>query len=453
MSRPGAAPTQPEYPSTPYAWYVVVILTIGYVISFLDRQILALLLEPIRRDLNLSDTQMGLIMGSAFALFYTILGLPIGRLADRYSRRGIIATGVTIWCGMTAACGLASNFTQLFLARVGAGVGEATLNPSALSMISDYFPRERRGRAISFYNMGVSVGAGIALLVGGWVIGAVASAPPVSLPLVGELQLWQSVFMIVGLPGLVIAALMATVREPTRRDKIRITNADGTVTEDISIRETIRYLVERRHTFASHFLAMSVVTIIGYAFLFWIPTMFIRTWNWDIGRISIWYGTVVITTGPLGVICAGWLADRWFRKGKKDAHMRVCRIGAIVMATGAVLAPLMPSGELALVMLIPMSLGGGAVTATGVAGLMMITPNQVRAQTTALYYFVINVLGLSIGGAAVGIITDSVFGDDADLRYTLALVSFVAGSIALLFFRMNLRHYAKAITEAEEWSE
>jgi MFS family permease len=142
------------YPPAAYGWYVVVILTIAYVISFIDRQILALLIEPIRQDMEITDTQISLLMGLAFAIFYTLLGIPIGRLADRSSRRGIIAVGITIWCIMTAACGLARNFMQLFLARIGVGIGEATLNPSALSLISDYFPREKRGKPIGFYNMG-----------------------------------------------------------------------------------------------------------------------------------------------------------------------------------------------------------------------------------------------------------------------------------------------------------
>jgi MFS family permease len=440
-----------EYPSTAYAWYVVVILTLAYVVSFIDRQILALLVEPIRKDLQLTDTQMGLLMGPAFALFYTVLGLPIGRLADRYSRRGIIAVGITIWCMMTAACGLSRSFAQLFLARVGVGVGEATLNPSALSLISDYFPRERRGRAISFYNMGVSVGAGIAMLLGSWVIASVLYAPSIDLPIVGELRPWQTVFLFVGLPGLVIAVLMTTIREPERKDKISITGASGEITDQISILETARYLRQRWRTYGTHFLGLSVVTIIGYAFLFWIPTMFIRTWDWSIPQIGLAYGLVNLIVGPIGVILGGWLADALYRRGHKDGHMRACFYAALLFAPSAVIVPLMPSPELAIAMLIPASLGAAAVTATGAAALMMITPNQLRAQTTALYYFVINVLGLSIGGAAVGIVTDFVFGDELALRYALSLISGAAGVLGLGFLSINLRFYRAAMAEAENW--
>lgn len=449
--------TEPErngaYPPPTYAWYVVVVLTIAYVVSFLDRQILALLVEPIRSDLGLSDTQMGLVMGAAFALFYTVLGIPIGRLADRYSRRGIIAVGITIWCVMTAACGLSRNFAQLFLARVGVGVGEATLNPSAFSLISDYFPRERRGRAVSFYNMGVSIGAGIAMIVGGWIIAVVSDAPPVVLPAVGELFAWQTVFLVVGLPGLIVAMLMATVREPARRGKIRIATADGSETEVLSIRHTAGYLRDRWRLYGSHFLGMSVVTCIGYAYLFWIPTMFIRTWQWDIPRISLTYGLVNLIAGPIGVNLAGWLADRLYRRGRQDGHMRACFVFAFLFIPGSMLAPLMPTAELAVGMLVPASIGAAGVTATGAAALMMVTPNQLRAQTTALYYFVINMIGLSIGGAAVGAITDYVFGDELALRYTLALVATGAGLVGFVFLWINLRFYRQAMAEADTWSD
>jgi MFS family permease len=442
---------QNDYPSPTYAWYVVVVLTLAYVVSFLDRQILALLVEPIRKDLDLSDTQMGLIMGPSFALFYTILGLPIGRLADRYSRRGIIATGITIWCMMTAACGLSRNFLQLFLARVGVGVGEATLNPSALSLISDYFPRERRGRAVSFYGMGVSVGAGIAMILGGWVIATVMKSPPMVLPIFGELFAWQTVFLFVGLPGLVIALLMVTVREPKRQGKIAVTDASGNTTENVSIRETVRFLTSRWQTFGTHFLGLSVVTVIGYAFLFWIPTMFIRTWGWTIPQISLAYGLVSLIVGPISVNLGGWFADSLYRRGYKDGHMRACFFGALLFVPSSVLVPLMPTPELAIAMLIPSSVGAAVVTATGPAGLMMITPNQVRGQTTALYYFVINVLGLSVGGAAVGLVTDYVFGDEMSLRYTLAWISGVAGIMGIIFLRMHLMYNRAAIIEAERW--
>jgi MFS family permease len=443
-------PATDAYPDPGYAWYVVVILTIAYVFSFLDRQILALLVEPIRADLNISDTQMSLLQGLAFGIFYTLLGIPIGRLADKRSRRAIIATGITIWCLMTAACGLAKNFMQLFLARVGIGVGEATLNPSAFSLISDYFPREKRGRPMSFYNMGVSLGAGIAMVLGGQIIAWVFSQPQPELPVVGTLFHWQVVFIMVGLPGLLVAALMITVREPERKGKIKL--EDGTANDVIPVRDVALFLWERKSTYGTLFIGMSVVTIIGYGYFSWIPTMFMRTWGWSISEIAFAYGVVILIFGPLGVNFGGWLADRWYNKGRKAAHMRVTLLGACILVPASAVAPLMPTPELAVVMLAPAMLGGAIPTATAGAALMMIVPNQMRAQTTAIYYFVINVLGLTLGPLMIALVTDRVFQDDAMLRYSIAIVSSVSGILALGFLIANIRHFRASMIEAEKWS-
>lgn len=439
------------YPPTGYAWYVVVVLTLGYIVSFLDRQIFALLVQPIRQDLGLTDTQVSLIGGLAFALFYTFLGIPIGRLADRRSRRAIIAVGVTIWCCMTAACGLARNYWQLFIARVGVGVGEATLNPSALSLISDYFPRERRGRAISFYNMGVSLGVGIANIVGAWAISVASSLPPVLLPGIGELRPWQLVFVFVGLPGLVVALLMLTVREPRRRDQVRLPG--GAATQELSVGDTLRYLGARWTTYATHFLGMSVVTIIGYAFFFWIPTMFVRTWNWSIPDSGYTYGLVTLIAGPIGVNLGGWIADALYKRGYKDGLMRTCLYAALfVFLPTSIIAPLMPTAAGAIVMLVPSTMAGAVVTATGAAALMMITPNQMRGQVTAVYYFVLNALGLTLGPTAVALVTDYAFADPGALRYSIAWVSVGAGLAAMGFLAANLPLYRAGVIEAEGWT-
>ena len=443
--------TKEEYPSTGYAWYVVVILTIAYVFSFLDRQILSLLVEPIKADLGISDTQMSLLQGLAFGIFYTLLGIPIGRLADRRSRRGIIAAGITVWCLMTAACGLAKNFTQLFIARIGIGVGEATLNPSAFSLISDYFPRERRSRPLSFYNMGVSLGAGLAFLAGGKIIAWVYSMPPLTLPVVGELFQWQSVFFMVGLPGLLVAVLMFTVREPSRKDKM-VTTDNPSGDDTFTLRQCAAFLWERKNTYGTLFLGMSVVTIMGYGYFSWIPAMFMRTWDWSIAEIAYSYGIIILIAGPFGVNYAGWLADRWYNKGRKAAHMRVTLIGCIIMVPTSILVPLMPTPELALIMLLPQNIGAAMATAMGGASLMMIVPNQLRAQTTAIYYFVINVLGLTLGPLLIALVTDQYFADESMLRYSIAIVATLVGPGALWCLYISIRYFRASVIEAEQWS-
>ena len=201
---------------------------LAYTNSFIDRQILTLLVEPIREDLGITDTQISLLAGLAFSVFYTVMGLPLARLADQSNRKRIITFGITGWSFMTAMCGAAQNFWQLFLARIGVGVGEATLSPAAFSIISDYFPKDRIARAFSVYSMGVYFGVGLAMMIGGLVIQAVSNAPPVDLPAIGRVRSWQLTFFIVGMLGLPILLLLFTIREPLRRGTAKASsNSDG----------------------------------------------------------------------------------------------------------------------------------------------------------------------------------------------------------------------------------
>ncbi|MFQ5634585.1 MAG: spinster family MFS transporter [Gammaproteobacteria bacterium] len=437
-----------DFPGAAYAWYVAVVLTLAHIISFLDRQVLSLLVAPIKRDLEISDTQMSLLMGLAFAIFYTVMAVPIGRLADRRSRRNIITVGIAAWCAMTAACGIARNYWQLFLARVGVGVGEATLTPSALSMLSDYFPLHKRGAAIGFYNMGVSVGAGIAYIVGGQVIGFVMNSPPITVPVVGELFAWQTVFLLVGLPGLIVALAMRTVREPQRHGKIELAGAD---TGQVSLREAMNFFARRGKTYGGLALIVSGSTILGYGFLSWIPSMFERTWGLTMPQVATSLGLVLLVAGPIGVNGGGRLADRWFRQGHKDAHLRVMLISAPLMLVSSAVLPLMPTPELALLMFVPHILGAAGITAAGGAALMVITPNQLRAQATAIYYFIISLAGLTLGPTSVALFTDYVFRDEAALRYSMAIVGLLAPLLSVCAAILMRRSYRISVEEAESW--
>src|SRR5262244_1984001 len=220
-----------------YAWYVVFVLMVCLTLSFIDRQILSLLVDLIERDLGISDTAIGWLQGPAFALFYTFMGLPVGWLVDRYSRRAIVAVGVIFWSVMTALCAVAGNFWSLFAARMGVGVGEATLGPAAMSLTTDSFPKEKLGGALSVYAMGIFIGSGLALIVGGAVTEAVKGMPAVALPIVGSIASWRLTFLIVGLPGLLVGLLIYTVREPLRLNLLR--KADGQSSR-LSLGEVLR---------------------------------------------------------------------------------------------------------------------------------------------------------------------------------------------------------------------
>jgi MFS family permease len=438
------------YPRPAYAWYVVVVLTITYTISFIDRQIMSLMIGPIRKDLAISDTQVSLLIGLAFAIFYTLLGLPIARLADRHSRRAIVAAGISIWCAMTAACGMAQSYLQLFAARIGVGVGEAALSPSALSLMSDYFPPQRRGRAIAFYTTGISLGSGLAMIIGGQLIAMVGGAGRSSWPLFGELYGWQKVFILVGLPGLLMAALMSSVLEPVRRERLSAgAGADG----HLPFGDVLRFLASRWRLYGSHFLGLAVVATLTYGFLAWIPQMFVRTWGWSIREIGVAYGVVTLIAGALSVVLVSTLARRFERQGRTDVYMRVALWAFFIGAAGAILTPLAPNAAIAVVLLLPMSVGTVAATGAALTALMVVTPNQMRAQASAAYYFVVNLVGLTVGPTGIALFTDYVFHADRMLRYSVLSVSALAASFAAVMLLYNLGQYRRATAEASGWSE
>jgi MFS family permease len=433
--------------TTAYCWYVVVLLTLIYTVSFIDRQILALMIGPIRRDFGISDTQVSLLIGLAFALFYTFLGIPIARLADRHSRRAIIAAGVLVWCAMTAACGVSHNYGQLFLARVGVGVGEAALGPSALSMISDYFPQESRGRAISFYTMGISLGSALAMIVGGQLVANALHAQPITVPIFGQLYGWQPIFFMVGLPGIVLALIMLTVAEPERREKLRIAGQ----ADHPSLGMVTHFITQRWRLYGSHFLGMSVAATLSYGFFAWIPQTFVRTWGWSIAQVGVAYGCVVAVSGVVSIFLVSGLANWLTSRGSKDLYMRVALYCVVLAVTGSIFTPVAPNPYIALLMLLPATVGTMAATAAGLTGLMVVTPNQMRAQAAALYYLVVNLIGLTVGPTGIALFTDHVFHDDAMLRYSVLCVACVAGAFAIGLLLYNVRQYRLAYEEAQSW--
>jgi MFS family permease len=441
----------PPYPNSRYAWYVTTLLLLAYILSFIDRQIMSLLIEPIKADLGLTDGQIGLLLGPAFAIFYVTMGVPIGWLADRKSRRGIIGAGITVWCFMTAACGLSRSFGQLFAARIGVGAGEAVLTPSALSLISDYFPQKTRARAVSLYMTGISLGTGIANLAGGPLIAVLLVSPPFILPLYGELLAWQTAFLVVGLPGLIVAALMFTVREPLRRGLISVKDASGQQSENLPFKEGMVFLGKRWKAYGSLFFGMSVVTLVGYTG-FWNPALFQRTWNWDIATIGVTLGITALIFGPLGTNGGGWIADQMTKRGFKDGPMRAMYYGVVLTVVTNVAYPLMPSGPIAMVFYVPSVLGGAMASACGAAACVHIAPNQVRAQAVAIYWLIINVVGLMLGPTSVGYLTD-MLGDASRLRYAMAVVPLVVGVPAIFLIMWGLKHYEAAAEEAQAWSE
>jgi len=424
--------TERQYPSARYAWYMVIVLTIAYVLSFVDRYILGLLIEPIKADLNLTDTQIGYLLGLAFSLFYATMGLPLGYLADRKRRTFLISAGVAVWSLATAASGLAKNFWHLFFARMSVGAGEATLSPCTMSMISDSFPREKRGKPIAFYTAALSVGAGVASLVSAAVLTWAKSVTEISLPVVGTVAPWQFTFIIVGLPGLLVALLMLTMREPPRQR----TAGDAVKPE---FRVMLRHVWRRRGVYLSFVSFVCLMTIIAYS-QGWFAAMFERTWGWPAEKYATVNAIVLLSVGPLTVNIAGWLNDKWYAAGKHDAPLLIMIIGVLIMVPTGILAPLMPSPEIAFVILAFNTAGIAMTSATGVTGLMNITPSEIRGQTVAVYYMMISLSGLLLGPGTVGWLSDNVFGNE-NLYLAAATVPAVFGIPVLLLIRYARRVY------------
>ncbi len=443
-----------SYPRAGYAWYVVGVLTLAYVFAFVDRQILNLLVRPIRRDLGISDTQMSLLMGFSFAIFYAFFGFPLGRLADSKSRRTIIAVGMVLWSLLTAGCGVARQFWHFLLLRMGVGVGEAALSPSAYSLISDYFPKEQRATAISIYSMAYYIGSGLAFVLGGLVVGFASAKGNWVLPLVGAVRPWQLIFFVVGLPGALLALLMYTVKEPTRKGARMMKAADGTATlARASMGEVLTYIGQNRATLLCHNLGFALLALSGYGTSAWIPTFLIRKYGWTGSRAGVVYGTIVCVFGTIGIIIGGRLADWLARRGFHDSNMRVGLIGALAWLPAGILYPLMPTGNSAAAMLILTIFLTSLPVGVAAAAIQEMMPNVMRGQASALYLFVINLIGLGLGPTAVAVLTDYVFRDDNAVNYSLLVVGTLAHLGAALLLWIGLKPFLRSLDRVKDWTK
>jgi MFS family permease len=425
-------------PSRSYAWYTVFLLTLVYVFSFIDRYILSLLIEPIKADLDLTDTQVSLLLGPAFALFYTTLGVPLGWLSDRARRTWIIGIGVAVWSLATAASGIAKTFIHLFIARITVGVGEASLSPCALPIIADSFPPEKRGKPMAVYAAALSIGAGLAYIAGASVIIWSKTVEEISLPIIGAVAPWQFAFIAVGLPGLLVAVLCLALREPARQERVGLTDK-----KNAGLRDATRYIWANKRAYTGFVLVVGVMLIVSYS-QFWLPAMFARTWGWEGEKFGLYYGIGMLAIGPLTVNVSGWLSDRMTLQGKKDAPVRIIIWGGLLMIPTAAIAPLMPSAELAFAMFLLNLVSLAMISAVAPTALMNITPGEIRGQVTAIYFLIVSVAGLFLGPMTVGLLNDNFMGEEG-VRYSVALVPIIYGVPVLFFMRGALRGYREKL--------
>ncbi len=401
--------------TTRYANYVLGLLFVVYVFNFIDRQILSILLDPIKADLGVSDTAMGFLTGLAFALFYTAAGIPIARWADTGTRRSIIAMGLFAWSLMTACSGLARSFLQLALARVGVGVGEAAGSPPAHSLISDYFPPERRATALSIYSSGIYVGVMFGYLAGGWL---------------GEFFSWRVAFFVVGLPGLVLAVIVrVTVREPERGRSERGPVDDRR--EDL--REVARFLLARR-TFVLAAIGCGFTAFAGYGFGAWVPAFLGRVRGMSGGEIGTWIGLANGITGAAGSVLGGVVADRL---AKRDArwYLWVPACSTLLAIPMAIPFLFLDNKVVSLCFYFPYNFFGSAFLGPVIAVTYSLVKVRMRALASAILFFILNLIGLGAGPQVVGILNDLLstrFGVDA-VRYSLLTVNLCAVVAVILY--------------------
>ncbi|KCZ96643.1 major facilitator superfamily protein [Hyphomonas polymorpha PS728] len=418
---------EPEAKAGLGAWWMVIVLLVCYIVAILDRLVLVMLVEPMKLDLGLTDFEISLLLGPAFGLFYAIFGFPLAWASDRFSRRKVIAFGLTLWSVATMLCGAAGSFLSIFAARMGVGIGEAALSPAAYSLIGDRFPRQLLTRALAIYALGPRLGVAVAYTAGALVIAYSTSLGPISLPLIGLTKPWQLSFIIVGLPGIFLALALFTFREPGRRvSTASLAERDSTVLGFVSENKKLTTLL---------LLGFASVSVASGADS-WVPSYFARRFDWQ----PLQFGpamSVISLVAAGSILIKGSIVDWLYSRGLKDAHMRfytwLLGPAAVLSAIAFFLPnPFVFLGVLCVIQVITM---GYLVYMAAV--IQIITPLHLRGRMTALFLFA-TTMGVAFGPMAVGWITDFVFRDPQLVGGSLGIVLTATPVIALVAFRAAL---------------
>jgi MFS family permease len=430
-----------EAPAGKSAWVLIAILVLFYIIAVLDRHVIAMLVDPIRAGFGLSDLKISYLMGTAFALFYAVGGLPMGWLIDRFPRRRVLYAGIALWGLAQASCGLATSFEQLFLARVMTGFAEATLMPAAHSMISDAFPRNRLATPISVFSMGAGLGAGVSTILGGWLVQTFSSHGSFVLPLLGAVEPWQAVFFATGLPALVIGLLIFTVREPPRRRKTSVAQPLSGIFTHV------------RHNWRVWLCLASVFATMNIAYgslVYWQPAYYTRFFHWTPAQYGLAIGITTGIAGPAGMLFSGKMVDRMMARGIADAPLVYYR-RVLLLTTPIVLFALLSSNVWVYVGLIWIA-QFATVNFLGFssAAVQLIAPPHIRGRAAALFTtMIVALVGAALGSLVPAFIAEHVLGDNVRLGYSIALTFAICVPIALAGIAFGRRSFREAIEAAE----
>ncbi len=397
-------------------WFLVAVLSVASVVSYIDRQIINLLVEPIKQDLGMTDLQISLLQGFSFALFYAVMALPLAWVADTQNRKWVVIGGVIFWSAASFSTGLATSFALLFAARMAVGVGEATLAPAGTSMISDCFRQENLPAAVGVFTGSGFVGSGLALLLGGYVVNALTLAGPFEM-LGRSFQPWQVTFMVVTLLSIPVLLLLALVREPVRRDGNRALAVDDAP----SRLEVITFLKANLQLIGLLALGLACLVAAQFGIGAWTPSFLIRVHGWTQLQVGQWFGPIVMAGGLAGVVGGGFAAQALARRGVVDASLRVTIAASLIAVPFAIAFPLVSNVWLSLALLTAVLVLSTVPFGAGVSIFPSITPNRFRAQVLALYLLIANLVGYSLGPTTIALLTDRVFGDPLAIGRSLAI--------------------------------
>jgi MFS family permease len=428
-----------------YALYVVLVICTVAIIAMIDRSLLNLLIEPIKTDLGISDTQVSLLQGFAFAVFYAVIGIPLARLADNTNRVMIIFWGMVVWTVAMGLSGLAVSFAMLFMARMLLGVGEATLTPAGYSLLSDYFPKRMLSRVISAFIAAGFLGTGLALVFGGAAYGWIESRGPWVAPLVGTLSPWKVALLLTTLPGIFAALLFLTVREPPRHRSTATVTRTAIVDTPVSLGELVAYMRANWRPLGAIIFGLTAFASVGFGIGSWTPAFLIRTYGMSPADVGFTYGIIYSVSATAGVLAGGWFSDWLLARGYADSNLRVGLYAALVVLPLVVAFPLIGDKIWSLALLVPVSFLTALPFGAGTASMPLMVPNRIRAQIVAIYLFTANLLGVSVGPTAVALVTDLVLRDPALVRYSIAFGCSALLLVGIAIIAVGLKPYRRAM--------
>ena len=429
-----------NYPSRRAGYSAVAVMTLAQVFAFIDRQIPAMLVEPIKQDFNLNDSQIALLGGAAFSIFYAIMALPIGYAVDRYKRVNVLGTGIFVWSLMTTLAGLANSFGRLFGARIGVAVGEAVMAPVSVSLVSDYFPKNKQGKPMGVITAGVYLGIGATLIGGGYLIDYLTDIGGITIPGIGYFKPWQATFLLVGIPGILISIAAFMLHEPKRLGLSKMQDNSKPI-------NIFSHLKTNKITLFPMFGGLIFMALIFYSFTFWAPSMMVRTYDLSLTEVGFTLGIITIIASILGTISSGTVVDYLRSKGHSDAPIRTGMFACIFATPAICLAPIVDSLFLTWVLIGIYLFFISSFAPIGLLAVSGISGNEVKGQMAAVHAFLMMAFGLSLGPQITAFFTDFVLMDESKLGYAMALTGALVLPVAAIFFKISSSSYQKAYEE------